>query len=90
MRFALTLHKVQDAEIALLGIYGENEVQRRIVTVYEFCALSPLRNDALQVIAKRVGSLRHLLKYTLYHALLRFFAHLDGYPRQIAVNRWGS
>ena len=72
----LTLDEVEDAEVALLCVYGENKVERGVMPVDELRPLPPLRNDPFQVVAERVRPLRHLLEYALYHAFLRFFAHL--------------
>lgn len=74
----LTLDEIEDAEIALLRVHGENKVERGVVPVNKFRALPPLRNDPFQVVAERVRPLRHLLKDALYHAFLRFFAYLVG------------
>lgn len=71
-----TLYEVEDAEIALLRVYGEDEVERSVVSINELRALSPFGNDAFQVVAERVRPLRHLLEDAVYHAFLRFFADL--------------
>lgn len=73
---SLTLHEVEDTEIALLCVHRENKVERGVVPVDELRALPPLRNDPFQVVTERIRPLRHLLKDALYHAFLRFFAHL--------------
>lgn len=71
-----TLNEVEDAEVALLRIYGKHEVERRVVPVDELRAFPPLGNDPFQVVAERVWPLCHLLKDALYHAFLGFFADL--------------
>lgn len=74
--WSLTLHKVEDPKVALLCVYGEDEVQRGIMPINQLRALPPLGDYSLQVVAKGVRALRDLLKNAVYHAFLGFFADL--------------
>lgn len=91
----LTLNEIQDAEIALLRVHSENEIQCGIMSIDQLCTLPPLRNDAFQVVAERIRPLCHLLEDAVDDAFLGFFSHLFGRNQeskpihQISVPRSG-
>lgn len=70
------MHKVEDPKVALLGIDGEDEVQRGVMPINQLRALPPLGDDPFQIVAKRVRALRDLLKDAVYYAFLGLFADL--------------
>ena len=42
-----TLNEIENAQLALLVIDNEDEEQRRVVAVYKFGTLAPLRNASV-------------------------------------------
>jgi len=71
------LNQIEDAQIGFLCVHGKNKIQGSVMSIYQFDIFSPLRNGALQIIAKRIGPGCHLRKHATYHALLELF-RFDG------------
>mmetsp|Transcript_25124 Transcript_25124/g.78850 ORF Transcript_25124/g.78850 Transcript_25124/m.78850 type:complete len:282 (-) Transcript_25124:168-1013(-) len=68
------LDEVEDAEVALLLVHGEDEVERRVVPVDELHVVAPLGDAALEVVAEAVRPLPHLLEDAPDHILLLLHA----------------
>ncbi|VEU45064.1 unnamed protein product [Pseudo-nitzschia multistriata] len=71
------LDQIENAQIGFLCVDGKYKIQGGIISVDELDVLAPLRNDALEVVAKGVGPGRHLREDPPYHALLDLF-RFDG------------
>jgi hypothetical protein len=70
------LNQIQDSQIALLLVHGKDEIKRGVVPIDKLDTLPPFRDAPIEVIAKGIGSLCHLLEDLADDALLGFFADL--------------
>lgn len=73
------LDQVQDAQVRLLLVHREDEVQGGVVSVYDARGVAPLGDAAFQVVTEGVWPLRHLLEDLADHALLLVLARLQVY-----------
>ena len=59
-----TLNEIENAQLALLVIDNEDEEQRRVVAVYKFGTLAPLRNASVCVRGCSEGLCEMQRRYT--------------------------
>mmetsp|Transcript_6494 Transcript_6494/g.17654 ORF Transcript_6494/g.17654 Transcript_6494/m.17654 type:complete len:204 (-) Transcript_6494:107-718(-) len=71
------LDEIEDAEVGLLRVDGEDEEERGVVAVDELDVVAPFRDGALEVVAEVVGPLRHLREDAADDGLLHGLV-LDG------------